>query len=108
MQYKNIHRIEKIKNIQEPRVKKYTFSRTIQDQIKFKNIQEFQGPVTTLIIILFYWEKVKNSLTTEFFFLRNSAGTTRQLEKNILFTVLNNIQKVCNWCHFALMPMICI
>ena len=40
MQYKNIHRIEKFKNIQEPRVEKHTFSRTIQDQIKFKNIQE--------------------------------------------------------------------
>ena len=40
MQYKNIHRIEKFKNIQEPRFEKHTFSRTIQDQIKFKNIQE--------------------------------------------------------------------
>ena len=40
MQYKNIHRIEKFKNIQEPRLEKHTFSRTIQDQIKFKNIQE--------------------------------------------------------------------
>ena len=47
MQYKNIHRIEKLKNIQEPRVEKQTFSRTIQDQIKFKNIQGFQGPVAT-------------------------------------------------------------
>ena len=40
MQYKNIHRIEKFKKILEPRVEKHTFSRTIQDQIKFKNIQE--------------------------------------------------------------------
>ena len=40
MQYKNIHRIEKFKNIQEPRVENYIFSRTIQDQIKSKNIQE--------------------------------------------------------------------
>ena len=42
MQYKNIHRIEKFKNIQEPKVENHTFSfsRTIQDQIKFKNIQE--------------------------------------------------------------------
>ena len=39
MQYKNIYRIENINNIQEPRVEKHTFSRTIQDQIKFKNIQ---------------------------------------------------------------------
>ena len=48
MQYKNIHRIEKSKNIQKPRVEKHTFSRTIQDQIKFKNIQGFQGPVAAL------------------------------------------------------------
>ena len=48
MQYKNVHRIEKFKNIQEPRVEKHTFSRTIQDQIKLKNIQGFQGPVATL------------------------------------------------------------
>ena len=40
MQYKNIHRIEKFKDIQEPREEKHTFSRTIQDQIKFRNIQE--------------------------------------------------------------------
>ena len=40
MHYKNIHRLEKFKNIQEPRVEEHTFSRTIQDQIKFKNIQE--------------------------------------------------------------------
>ena len=40
MQYKNIHRIEKFKNIQEPRAEKHTFSKTIQGQIKFKNIQE--------------------------------------------------------------------
>ena len=49
MQYKNIHSIEKFKNIQQPRVEKHTFSRTIQDHIKFKNIQGFQGPVATLI-----------------------------------------------------------
>ena len=41
MQYKNIHRNEKFKTIQEPRVEKHTFSKTIQDQIKFKNIQEY-------------------------------------------------------------------
>ena len=45
MRYKNIHRTEKFKNIQEARVEKHTFSRTIQDQIEFKNIQKFQGPV---------------------------------------------------------------
>ena len=32
--------LKKFKNIQEPRVEKHTFSRTIQEQIKFKRIQE--------------------------------------------------------------------
>ena len=49
MQYKNIHGIEK--NQKHSRVEKHTFSRTIQEQIKFKNIQGFQGPVTTLYMI---------------------------------------------------------
>ena len=39
MQFKNINRIEKFKNIQEPMVEKHTFSRTIQ------------GPVATLICL---------------------------------------------------------
>ena len=51
MQYKNIHKIEKFKSIQEPRVEKHTFSRTIQDHIKFKNIQGFQEPVALHLAI---------------------------------------------------------
>ena len=48
MQYKNIHRIEKIPEHLRTKGGKRHFSRTTQEQTKFINIQEFQVPVFTL------------------------------------------------------------
>lgn len=44
--------LKKFENIQQPRMEKHTFSRTIQEQKKIKNIQGFQGPVTTVVLQL--------------------------------------------------------
>ena len=45
MQFKNINRIEKFKNIQEPMVEKHTFSRTIQEHSRtFKDFKDQWPP----------------------------------------------------------------
>ena len=74
MQYKNIHRIEKFKNIQEPRVEKHIFSRLIQDQIKFKNIKEHSRIFELKNLRTFKNQGWKNTLFQEQFKFKNIQG----------------------------------